>query len=188
MTEPGKHEGESPGKAGRERVPATESEEPETEEPARAGAPPKTELAGLPAPPTLTERVQERMRGNRKFNHVRISASGGTVTLTGKVFDEDAKSAAVRTARNVEGVSNVVDTLTTETSEWTTQENRIGQELANAGLSKVTVKVIGSDAYLEGEVGSQSEKDHAATIAESAAPVKVRTNLIKVTSKGLFGF
>jgi hypothetical protein len=188
MTEPEKHEGEGVGKASHERSPAVEPEEPEAEEPARAGAPPKTELARLPAPPTLTERVEERMHGNRKFNHVKVSASGGTVTLYGKVFDDDAKSAAVRTARNVEGVSNVVDTLTTETSEWTAQENRIGQELANAGLSKVTVKVIGGDAYLEGEVTSEAEKNHAATIAESAAPVKVRTNLIKVTSKGLFGF
>ena len=68
------------------------------------------------------------------------------------------------------------------------RQNQINRELRNVGLSKVTIKVIGKDAYLDGEVSSNAQRDQAVTIAESAAPVRVRTNLIRVVPKGLLGF
>jgi osmotically-inducible protein OsmY len=48
--------------------------------------------------------------------------------------------------------------------------------------------VIGHDAYLDGQVSTEAEKEHAVTVAEGAAPVRVRTNLIRVVPKGVFSF
>ncbi len=88
----------------------------------------------------------------------------------------------------VDGVTNVINTLTTDTAAWAERENRINQELHNAGLGKVTAKVIGNDAYLDGEVTNGAERDRAVTIAESVAPVRVRTNMIRIVPASMFGF
>jgi len=83
-------------------------------------------------------------------------------------------------------VNNVVNTLTTDREEWAENEARINRELQNAGLGKVTATVIGSDAYLKGQVTTDMEKQRAVTVTEQAAPVKVRTNLIMVVPGSIF--
>jgi osmotically-inducible protein OsmY len=149
----------------------------------------KVKLASLPPPkPTLLEKVQEALRGRKGLNRVKAFTSGDTVTLYGKVFDDRTKSLAEQVARNVPGVGGVNNTLTTDTSAWLDRQNQITRELQNVGLSKVTVKVIGKDAYLDGEVSSDAERNQAVTIAERAGQVRVRTNLIRVVPKGPFGF
>ncbi len=110
------------------------------------------------------------------------------MTLFGKVFDDNDKAFAERTVRSVPGVNQVIDTLTTDTAQWAEEQDRIARQLQNAGLDKVTVKVIGSDAFLNGTVKTELEKTRAVTIAESAAPVTVRTNLIRVEPGNMFGF
>jgi hypothetical protein len=144
-----------------------------------------------PRPPTVTllERVQERLRADRRFGRVKAYTNGGgVVTLYGRVFDGKAKRAALAAARSVDGVSDVIDSLQTDTASWARQESAISAQLQGAGLSQVTVRVIGKDAYLDGQVSTEAEKEHAVTIAEGAAPVRVRTNLIRVVPKGLFSF
>ena len=149
----------------------------------------KTKMASVPPPkPPLLNRVQEALRSHKELGRVKAFTSGDTVTLYGKVFDDRTKLLAERVARNVPGVGSVNDTLTTDTSTWLQRQNQIGRELQNVGLGKVTVKVIGKDAYLDGEVSSDAQRDQAVTITESAAPVRVRTNLIRVVPKGPFGF
>jgi osmotically-inducible protein OsmY len=128
------------------------------------------------------------MRANRKLRRVQNYTSGGTVTIFGKVFDDHDKLLAERTARGVEGVSAVVDNLTTDTQEWAQNQSRISRELQNAGLTGVTVKVIGRDAYLDGEVKTALDRERAVTIAQAAAPVKVRVNLVRVAPGRVFGF
>ncbi len=110
----------------------------------------------------------------------------GTVTLFGKVFDDKAKLAAERAVRKVNGVTNVVDTLTTDKEEWAENEAKINRELQNAGLAQVTAKVIGNSAYLDGQVTTNSEKQRAVTITQNAAPVTIRTNLIRVVPGSIF--
>jgi len=150
---------------------------------------PKRELAAIPpSAPSVFDQVQERLKSNPKLRRVKAYTSGGTVTLFGKVFSEDEKSLAEETVRNIPGVTSVVDTITTDESVWAEQQSRIGQQLANAGLDKVTVKVIGHDAFLSGEVKTDLEKTRAVTVAEGAAPVTVRENLIRVTPGNMFGF
>jgi osmotically-inducible protein OsmY len=138
--------------------------------------------------PSLTERVTTEMRSNGKLRRVQNYTNGGTVTLFGKVFDDRDKLLAERTARSVEGVSAVVDNLTTDTQEWAQNQSRISRELQNAGLTGVTVKVIGRDAYLDGEVKTNLDRERAVTIAQAAAGVKVRVNLIRVAPGRVFGF
>lgn len=149
----------------------------------------KTELPPVKPPkPSLLRRVEERLHSHKELTGAKAYTSGGVVTLYGKVFDDRAKSMAASVARKVEGVSDVVNTLTTETALWSERENNINRELRNAGLGKVTVKVIGKDAYLDGEVESDAQRERAVTIAQAAAPVKVRTNLIRVAPKNILGF
>ncbi|HVA41230.1 MAG TPA: TonB family protein [Candidatus Binataceae bacterium] len=141
-----------------------------------------------PPRPTLLEQVQSTLRSNRKLNRVNAYTNGGVVTLYGKVFDDNDKRLAVRTARSVSGVTDVIDQTTTDTSVWAARQQQISQALASAGLTGVTVKVIGHDAYLDGEVASDPDRQRAVTIAQGAAPVTVRTNLIRVAVGRVFGF
>ena len=141
-----------------------------------------------PPKPALLEQVQSALHSNRKLNRVNAYTNGGVVTLYGKVFDDDTKRLAVRTARSVSGVTDVIDQTTTDTSVWAARQQQISQALAGAGLTGVTVKVIGRDAYLDGEVANDLDRQRAVTIAEGAAPVIVRTNLIRVAIGRVFGF
>lgn len=138
--------------------------------------------------PSLLQLVQDRLKSSRKLGRVRAYTAGDTVTLYGRVFDDNDKLFAERVVRGVPGVGKVVDTLTTDTAEWATEQDRITRQLQDAGLGKVTVKVIGHDAYLNGSVKTELEKQRAVTIAESAAPVTVRENLIRLEPGGMFGF
>ncbi|HUY26362.1 MAG TPA: BON domain-containing protein [Candidatus Binataceae bacterium] len=147
-------------------------------------------VAPRPQPtPSLYDRVNSALKGNRKLGGAKAyTSSGGTVTLTGRVFDDNDKALAERTVRSVSGVTNVVDTLTTDTGRWAQEQTTIQQQLANAGLPKVTVKVIGKDAYLNGTVKSDLDKQRAVTITQGAAPVVVRGNVITVVPGNMFGF
>jgi BON domain len=145
-------------------------------------------VASVPKPPkiSLTTRVTDELHANRKLRRVQAYTTGGTVTLFGKVFDDNDKVLAERTARHVTGVTGVVNNLTTDEQAWAQNQSRIQQELQNAGLTGVTVKVIGKSAYLSGEVKTQLEKDRAVTITEGAAPVRVHENLIRIAVGSVF--
>jgi TonB family protein len=150
---------------------------------------PRREVARPLPTPSLYDRVADALKGSPKLRRVKAYTNpDGTVTLVGRVFDDNDKMLAERTAKRVSGVTGVVDTLTTDTSIWAEQQAKIQQQLANAGLDKVTVKVIGKDAFLNGEVKTELEKQRAVTIAEGAAPVVVRENLIRVVPGNMFGF
>jgi osmotically-inducible protein OsmY len=115
--------------------------------------------------------------------------SGSAVTIFGKVFDADAKLYTGKIVRQVPGVGNVIDSLTTDTAEWAARQAAIASQIYAAGLNTVTVKVIGHDAYLGGTVKSDAQKKQAVTIAENASPgVHVRGNIITVVPGNMFGF
>jgi TonB family protein len=172
--------------------PATEASAPLVPEAAPAAPRPKRhrrELASARPPKSnLLERVQAALHSNRRLNRVNAYTSGSVVTLYGKAFNDDDKRIAVRTARGVSGVTDVIDQTTTDEAMWASRQQQISQALAAAGLNGVTVKVIGHDAYLDGEVANALDRERAVTIVEGAAPVKVRTNLIRVAPGRVFGF
>ncbi len=149
----------------------------------------KEELAAIPKPtPSLFERVKQTLKSNPKLRRVHAYTANGTVTLYGKVFDNNDRLLAERVVRSIPGVTGVVNTVTTDTAQWKAEEAQIQQQLVNAGLPNVTVKVIGSDAYLSGSVKTALERERAVTIAEGAAPVTVRSNIISVEPGSIFGF
>jgi hypothetical protein len=157
---------------------------------APAISPPRHRHMPRPAripPPSVTDRVVQALSADKRLRRVQAYATGGMVTLTGKVFDDNAKAIAVRTVRNVSGVTGVIDNLRTDTSVWAQNETLINQRFQAEGLTGVTAKVIGDGVYLDGTVKTNQDRDRAATLAVMAAPVKVRTNLIRV-DPGFFGF
>jgi TonB family protein len=143
-----------------------------------------------PPTPTLTlqQRVLQVLSSNPRTRRVNCYTNGSTVTIFGKVFDNDAKLYAERVVRQVAGVGNVIDSLQTDTAEWATRQAAIASQLYAAGLTGVTVKVIGHDAYLDGTVKSEAEKQQAVTITQNASPVHVRGNIIRVVPGNMFGF
>lgn len=139
--------------------------------------------------PSLTDEVRTALSANRRTRRVHAYAgAGGVVTLTGSVFDQKDKAYAERTVRGVSGVTTVIDNLTVQTAQWAMNQDCIQQQLTNAGLTGVTVRVIGSDAYLDGTVKTNLDKQRAVTITMSAAPVHVSGNLIRVVPGNIFGF
>ncbi|MGH8323849.1 MAG: TonB family protein, partial [Steroidobacteraceae bacterium] len=181
-------------------LPASPAEAAAT--PAAAPSPP--EAAAIPPPvvapaprpvhrkpvvrkPPLIERVNDTLRANRKLRRVQAYTNGGNLTLSGKVFDDNDRALAEQTARGVHGVTSVTNNLTTDTADWARNASNINQQLQGAGLTGVTAKVIGSRAYLSGEVKTDLDRERAVTITQSAAPVVVGTNLIRVVPGGLFG-
>jgi osmotically-inducible protein OsmY len=149
----------------------------------------RSRLAYAPPPkPTLLDRVQDRLRADARTRQVKAYTNGGVVTLYGTVFDDKAKRIAESNVRAISGVSNVVNNVITDTAQWQQWQDAISRQLQSAGLNHVTVRVIGKNAYLDGEVNTALDRDRAETIAVSAAPVKVRTNLIRVAPGSVFGF
>jgi osmotically-inducible protein OsmY len=132
--------------------------------------------------------VTAALSADKRLRRVQAySSGGGMVTLTGKVFDDNAKAVAERTVRGVSGVTSVSNNLSTDTSVWARNEALINQRLQAEGLTGVTAKVIGKSAYLDGTVKNDLDRQRAETVAISAADVKIRTNLIRV-DPGFFGF
>jgi TonB family protein len=147
-------------------------------------------VASAPKPPPLTlqQRVLQVLSSNPRTRRVNCYTTGSTVTIFGKVFDADAKLYAEKLVRRVPGVGNVIDSLTTDTSEWAARQQAIASQLYAAGLTSVTVKVIGHDAYLSGTVKTEAQKQQAVTITENASPVHVRGNIVTVVPGNMFGF
>ncbi len=147
-------------------------------------------VASAPKPPpmTLQQQVIAVLSSNPRTRRVNRYTSGSTVTIFGKVFDNDARLYAEKVVRNVPGVGNVIDSLQTDTADWQARQAAIASQLYAAGLNTVTVKVIGHDAYLDGTVKTNAQKQQAVTITESASPVHVAGNLIRVLPGNMFGF
>ncbi len=146
-------------------------------EPAPAPAPPKHHRVARRAQAAAADLAaagQEVLGSNPRTRRVDCYTSGSTVTIFGKVFDANAKLYTEKIVREVPGVGNVIDSLTTDESEWAARQAAIASQLYAAGLTTVTVKVIGHDAYLGGTVKTDAQKQQAVTITESASPVHVR--------------
>jgi TonB family protein len=147
-------------------------------------------VASAPKPPpmTLQQQVIAVLSSNPRTRRVNCYTSGSTVTIFGKVFDNDARLYAEKIVRKVPGVGNVIDSLQTDTADWQARQAAIASQLYAAGLNTVTIKVIGHDAYLDGTVKTDAQKQQAVTITESASPVHVAGNLIRVIPGNMFGF
>ncbi len=136
---------------------------------------------------SLGERVNAVLRTDRRFNGARAyAASHGTIALSGTVFDDEDSRLAAETASHVRGVRHVENHLATITGQWMAQQVRINNALVQVGaLQDVSARVIGNQAYLWGEVNSESDKAWAARVASSFANLQV-VNLVRVVPGPLF--
>jgi osmotically-inducible protein OsmY len=138
--------------------------------------------------PPLIERVNDELRSSRKLRRVHAYTNGSVVTIFGKVFDDDDRHLAENTVRRTDGVTDVINNLTTDTQEWAHNETLISAALQSAGLNDVKVRVIGKDAYLSGQVKTTLDRERAVTVTQAAAPVQVRENLTTVALGNVLGF
>lgn len=127
-------------------------------------------------------KVELAMHSDARFSNVSVEVTGpGVVVLRGTVFDDKAKAEAERVARNVGGVKQVINALSTETLVWLQTQIKINQALQQAGLKMVTAKVIGKTVYLSGTVTDPVDKQRAQTVALGVAPnLEIGTNIITV--------
>ena len=135
----------------------------------------------------IRSKVQLALKTDPRFNNVHASITQpGVIVLGGDVFDNEAKASATRIAEGVQGVKRVINALQTETLRWLLVQNRVNQMLQRSGFALVSVKVIGTTAFISGKVSSEADKDRAVAIVKSAAPeLTIGTNLIEIVSPGL---
>lgn len=138
-------------------------------------------------PTTPIKRVNVALHADRRLKGAHAYAtSRGLVVLDGKVFDDEDSRLAEQTASKVRGVGHVINHLETCTGQWTQAQVRINYALLQVdALQGVSAHVIGHEAFLWGQVGSESDKGTAARIASSFSNLQV-VNLIRVVPGPLF--
>lgn len=135
---------------------------------------------------SLMKRVEAALRADKRLNGADCyTAAPGIIVLYGKVFDDNARTLAEKTAGKVRGVKKVVNTLGTTTGRWLEQEARINDTLRLNGFEGVSVRVIGSDAYLSGQVSSEADKQRAARVISTISNLRV-VNFIRVAPRRIF--
>jgi osmotically-inducible protein OsmY len=128
----------------------------------------------------LMHRVDRALRADRRLNGASAyTAAPGVVVLYGKVFDQKDSALAEAAANKVPGVKRVVNTLHTMTGQWIEEESRINDTLQLNGFQDVSVKVVGPEAYLSGQVNSEADKQRAVTVVSSVSKLQV-VNFVRV--------
>ena len=135
---------------------------------------------------SLMNKVDAALRADRRLNGAACyTAAPGAVVLYGTVFDDKARTLAEKTARKVHGVKKVINTLGTTTGRWLEEEVRINDTLRLNGFEGVSARIIGSDAYVSGQVSSEAEKQRAARVISSISKLGV-VNFIRVVPGRIF--
>jgi hypothetical protein len=134
----------------------------------------------------LMHRVERVLRANDNLNGAMCySPAPGVIVLHGKVFDTQDRELAETTAGNVRGVTQVVNTLRTDTGEWIAEEARINDTLLLNGLEGVSARVIGSQVYLSGTVTGQAEKQRVSRVVASVSNLQ-QNNFVWVKPGPIF--
>ncbi|HKV54888.1 MAG TPA: BON domain-containing protein [Candidatus Binataceae bacterium] len=134
----------------------------------------------------LMKRVDVALRADRRLNGATCyTAALGVIVLYGTVFDDKDRRRAEATALKVHGVRKVVNTLHTKTGKWLAEEVRINDTLQLNDLQSVSVRVIGSQAYLSGEVSSEADARRAIRVVNSISALHV-VNFMRVVPGSIF--
>ncbi len=137
---------------------------------------------------SLTKKVEAALKSDRRLKGADCyTAAPGVVVLYGKVFDDQARTLAEKTARKVPGVRKVINTLGTTTGQWLEQEARINDTLRLNGFENASVRIIGSDVYLSGQVKSDAEKQRAARVVSTISNLRVVNFISVVIPRGILG-
>jgi osmotically-inducible protein OsmY len=135
---------------------------------------------------SLMNRVDRALRQNRRLSGAQCyTAARGVIVLYGKVFDEHDREFAEQTASNVRGVKQVINTLRTMTGQWQAEESRINDTLLLNDCFGVSVRVIGSQAYVSGQVSTPAEEQKALNVISSTSKLEV-VNFIRIVPGPIF--
>jgi hypothetical protein len=134
----------------------------------------------------LMRRVDVVVRSDRRLNGASYhTAAPGVIVLYGKVFDDKDRKLAEAKARKVHGVKKVVNTLRTETGQWLAEEARINDTLVLNDFTDVSVRVIGSEAYVSGQVTTEAEAQRAIRVISSVSKLQV-VNFMRIVPGSIF--
>ena len=134
----------------------------------------------------LSHRVDSALRSNDNLNGAQCyTAAPGVIVLYGTVFDANDRELAQSRALTVRGVKQVVNTLHTQTGEWRADEARINDTLALNDLSGVSVRIIGNQAYVSGQVTGAANKQRALRVISSVSNLQV-VDFIRVMPGSVF--
>jgi len=134
----------------------------------------------------LMAKVDAALRSNNNLNGANCyTAAPGVIVLYGKVFDNKDRDLAEWTASNVHGVNQVVNTLRTTTGQWLEEESRINDTLELNDLQGVSVRVIGREAYVSGQVQTEAEEQRALRVIANESNLQV-VNFIRVVPGSIF--
>lgn len=137
-----------------------------------------------PSDETLTESVQAKLKADPSLSAspIKVSTTGGVVTLSGVVNSDADKTRAAGLAKSVEGVKSVTNTLTARPpapviSQDDPLKTQVTASLTKYGISGVTVSVANGQVTLTGEIPRAKLQD-ALKAANEAHPRKVNNQLI----------
>jgi osmotically-inducible protein OsmY len=134
----------------------------------------------------LMNRVNAALRADNRLNGASCyTAAPGVIVLYGKVFDDKDRELAESRVRRVHGVNQVVNTLTTKTGKWLEEEARINDTLVLNDFTDVSVRVIGSQAYVSGQVTTEAEEQRALRVISSESNLQV-VNFMRVVPGSIF--
>jgi osmotically-inducible protein OsmY len=123
---------------------------------------------------TLLRKIETALRSNNNLNGAAAyTTTPGVVVLYGTVFDTADSALAEKTVRNVKGVTNVINTLRTQTGNWQEEEARINDTLMLNGFNGVQAKVVGPQIYLSGQTTSEAEEQRAIRVVDSVSQLQV---------------
>jgi hyperosmotically inducible protein len=152
----------------------------------------------------ITAEVKAKLMREDRLNESKISVTttNGVVTLRGSASSTDAKSVAETTAKSVDGVKSIDNSLRTPGSSKTVAKTvrktkrtvsdswittKVKSEILADSISKgldVSVKTIHGVVALNGALPSQDAIDHVKDIAQKVKGVKsVDTSALTVAEK-----
>jgi hypothetical protein len=134
----------------------------------------------------LMRKVNRALRADNRLNGASAyTAAPGVIVLYGTVFDKADLELAGQVASQVRGVHQVDNALRTKTGQWREEEARINDTLLLSNFHDVSVSVVGSQAYLSGQVRTQAEKDRAAGVVSTQCNLNI-VNLVRIVPGPLF--
>jgi hyperosmotically inducible periplasmic protein len=140
-----------------------------------------TSCKGGPDDATLTANVKAALARNPNLAQVTADSKAGVVTLAGAVKTGADKTAAETTAKAVEGVTSVANTVTVAAPVVVINPDQELKDAASAtlkrlGITSVTIEVSNGEVTLNGDLPRAKLQDLMKAINESK-PKKVLNKL-----------
>lgn len=162
----------------------------------------------------LTQQIQQQLKQRFPQANINVSASQGTITLSGSVQDQNQKQQAEKIVENIGGVKNVQNQLTVggqqqqygqQTGQQQTDQQQAGQQQMSASdkqlaqqveqrlqqqlpQANISVSARQGTVTLQGSVEEQNQKQQAEQIAQSIRGVQDIQNQISVGDFPALGY